>query len=77
MGVPRGRRTKSKQGHRRSHLALKVLRLASCAKCGAKKMPHTVCSGCGFYKGRLAVDVMAKLSKKERKEKEKQSRVKK
>ncbi|MBI4120189.1 MAG: 50S ribosomal protein L32 [Parcubacteria group bacterium] len=76
MGVPRGRRTKSKQRHRRSHLALKVLSLAGCAKCGAKKMPHTVCSACGFYKGRLVVDVMAKLSKKERKEKEKKSAAK-
>ena len=73
MGVPRGRRTKSKRGHRRSHLALKVLGVVACAHCGAKNRPHTVCSSCGFYKGRQVVDVMAGLSKKERKEKQKKS----
>ncbi|MEK7501105.1 MAG: 50S ribosomal protein L32 [Patescibacteria group bacterium] len=69
MGVPRGRRTKSKRGHRRSHLALKVLGVAACAHCGAKNRPHTVCSSCGFYKGRQVVDVTAKAVKKGKKSK--------
>ena len=72
MGVPRGRRTKSKQGHRRSHLGLKKLNLVKCAKCGRENIPHTVCYNCGVYKGRQVVDVMAKLSKREKKEKERQ-----
>jgi len=31
-----------------------------------------VCENCGFYKGREIVDVLKKLTKKERKEKEKE-----
>jgi len=72
MGVPRGRRTKSKQGGRRSHLGLKKISLTACPKCDAKNMPHTVCDNCGVYAGRQVVDVLAKLSKKDKKEKQKQ-----
>ncbi|MEK7062438.1 MAG: 50S ribosomal protein L32 [Patescibacteria group bacterium] len=69
MGVPRARRTKSKQGHRRSHLALKKLSLTSCAKCGSRIRPHSVCYNCGSYKGRQVVDVTAKAEKKKKKRK--------
>lgn len=63
MGVPRGRRTKSKRGQRRSHLALKVLGVAACAHCGAKNRPHTVCSSCGYYRGRQVIDAAARASR--------------
>ncbi|MBI2052516.1 MAG: 50S ribosomal protein L32 [Candidatus Sungbacteria bacterium] len=64
MGVPRHRRTKSKQGQRRSHLALKKKSLSSCAKCGVGILPHMVCYNCGSYKGRQVVDMAAKADKK-------------
>ena len=70
MGVPRGRRTKSKQGGRRSHLALSALSLRPCSQCGSSKAPHRACPNCGTYKGRPVVDVFKKLSKRERKAKE-------
>lgn len=35
-------------------------------------MPHHFCPFCGTYKGREVIDVMAKLTKKERKKKEKE-----
>lgn len=69
MGVPRHRRTKSKQGNRRSHLALKKLTLASCSKCGSQIRPHTACYNCGSYKGRQVIDVMAKAEKRKKKKK--------
>jgi len=72
MGVPRGRRTKSKQGHRRSHLGLKPPQLSKCPRCSAAIMPHRVCANCGYYRGRQVIDVLAKLTKKERKAKEKE-----
>lgn len=67
MGVPRHRRTKSKQGHRRSHLALKKRSLAVCSKCGAKVLPHVVCVACGSYKGKQVIDMVAKATKKKAK----------
>ncbi|QQG42283.1 MAG: 50S ribosomal protein L32 [Candidatus Giovannonibacteria bacterium] len=68
----RMRHTPSHTKNRRSHHALAPAFLAKCPKCGAKALPHTVCGNCGFYKGKEAVDVLKKLSKKERKEKEKE-----
>lgn len=59
------------------HLFLKRFFLASCLKCGKPVLPHTVCRNCGYYKGKEVIDVMKKLTKKERKQKEKEMRVKK
>ncbi|MEK7629197.1 MAG: 50S ribosomal protein L32 [Patescibacteria group bacterium] len=67
MGVPRHRRTKSKQGHRRSHLALKKKSLTGCSKCGAKVLPHVICVSCGFYKGKQVIDMVARAAKKKAK----------
>ena len=69
MGVPKGRRTKSKQGSRRSHIKLLVPFLSRCKECGKPVLPHRACENCGFYKGRRVLDVFAKLSKRERKAK--------
>ena len=35
-------------------------------------LPHIACVNCGMYKGRQVVDVLGKLGKKERKQKEKE-----
>jgi hypothetical protein len=39
-------------------------------------LPHTVCPFCGYYKGEMVVDVLAKLEEKERKKKEREMRMK-
>jgi hypothetical protein len=38
--------------------------------------PHTVCSNCGYYKNKEVIDVLKKLTKKERKQREKEMAVK-
>jgi len=35
-------------------------------------LPHTVCFNCGYYKGVKVIDVLKKLTKKEKKLKEKE-----
>jgi large subunit ribosomal protein L32 len=68
----RMRHTPSHTANRRSHHALSGIASIKCPKCGADTLAHHVCKNCGFYKGREAVDVLRKLTKKERKQKEKE-----
>jgi len=56
MAVPKSRTSKGKRDRRRSHDALASPTLAVCPDCGAPKLPHRVCQGCGSYKGRTIVD---------------------
>ncbi len=72
MAVPKQRKTKSRRDQRRMHIFLKKLALTSCPKCGKPVLSHTVCQNCGYYKGIEVIDVLKKLTKKERKKKEKE-----
>ena len=49
---------------RRAHHALVPVQLINCDNCGEKKLPHTVCSACGHYKGREVVAVAKAADKK-------------
>ena len=72
----RMRHTRAHTRNRRSHHALKGVKLLNCKKCGEPVLPHTACLGCGTYKDREVVDILAKLTKKQRKEKEKEMKAK-
>lgn len=72
MAVPKHRFTKSRRNKRRSQIFLTPAALTSCPKCGKPVLPHTVCRNCGTYKGMQVIDVMAKLTKKEKKAKAKE-----
>jgi len=75
-GVPKQRHTKSRRNKRRMHLFAKVPVLVRCPKCGKPVLPHIVCPNCGYYKGEEVIDVLAKLTKKERKKREKEMKAK-
>jgi len=57
MGVPKRKVSHARQGERRSHLAIATPRLEACPHCHQPKRPHHVCPNCGWYKGRLAVEL--------------------
>jgi len=71
-GVPKWNKTRSSINQRRMHIFAKAPVLTKCQKCGKPTLPHTLCPNCGYYKGVEVVDVLAKLTKKERKKKEKE-----
>ena len=72
MAVPKQRHTKSRRNKRRMHLYLKETEFSICPKCKKPVLPYTVCQNCGYYKGEEVIDVFKKLSKKEKKKKEKE-----
>ncbi|MFQ5661652.1 MAG: 50S ribosomal protein L32 [Candidatus Paceibacteria bacterium] len=65
------RHTRGHTQNRRSHHALEEKRLSLCPDCKAPTERHTVCSACGRYRGRVVIDMAAKLEKKQAKEKAK------
>ncbi len=70
--VVRMRSTRGHTGNRRSHHALMAARVSLCAKCGVAQLRHRVCLNCGTYRTRQYVDVLARLTKKERRAKDKE-----
>ena len=63
--VIRMRHTRSHTANRRSHHALKSPELAVCKNCGAQHRPHHMCLGCGFYNGKMILDLATKKSERE------------
>jgi large subunit ribosomal protein L32 len=56
MPNPKRRHSKRRTATRRAHDHLSTQSFSECPNCHEKKMPHRVCSKCGYYKGR---EVMA------------------
>jgi large subunit ribosomal protein L32 len=73
MAVPKQRKTKSRRNQRRMHIHLDRPSLVICPHCKEKKLMHTVCKACGYYKNREIIDVL----KGEKKDKEKETSKKK
>ena len=72
MAVPRHKHTRSSVGQRRMHIFINPAVLATCQKCGKSFRPHTICQHCGYYKGKEVINVLGKLTKKEKKIREKE-----
>jgi len=72
MAVPRHKHTRSKVGKSRMHKYIKSAHLNVCPKCKKPVLSHTVCLNCGFYKGNEVINVLADLTKKEKKTREKE-----
>ena len=72
MAVPKQGHTRAKVGKSRMHKYIKKVYLSVCPKCNKPILSHTVCLNCGFYKGHEVINVLAKLTKKDKKIREKE-----
>lgn len=54
MAVPKKRTGKSAQAKRRANWKGSVPETTMCTNCGATVLTHTVCTACGYYKGKPA-----------------------
>ncbi|NNN04245.1 MAG: 50S ribosomal protein L32 [Acidimicrobiaceae bacterium] len=58
MAVPKRKTSKAKGRSRRAaNWKLALPSRSICPQCSVAKTPHVVCPNCGFYKGRVAVEV--------------------
>ncbi|MBZ5524026.1 MAG: 50S ribosomal protein L32 [Acidobacteriia bacterium] len=58
MPNPKRRHSKARTGRRRAHDFLTASGVAECPNCHEKaRLPHRVCTKCGYYKGREVVEV--------------------
>jgi large subunit ribosomal protein L32 len=73
--VVRMRHTRGHTANRRSHHALKNPTLSVCKNCGGMYRPHHMCLNCGFYKGRVVIDLLAKKKARETRLKEKRDQI--
>jgi large subunit ribosomal protein L32 len=55
MAVPKRKTSPSRRNMRRSHHALVAANPQECPNCGELKLPHVLCSACGFYNGREVI----------------------
>ncbi len=72
MAVPKHRRPKFRQRNTRMHIYIKASPTRACEKCGTPVLSHTICQNCGTYRQKAFIDVFAKLSKRDRKKKERE-----
>lgn len=59
--LPKRKISKSRRDRRRAHDSLQTMNLVQCSNCGEMRLPHTVCSKCGYYQGR---EIISKETKK-------------
>ena len=60
----RMRVTRGHTGRRRAHHHIKEPRLSECSNCGALHIRHRACRDCGFYRGKMVVDIIGKKQAK-------------
>jgi len=56
MAHPKRRQSNARTAKRRTHDKAITPTLAICSNCGSWHVFHTVCSDCGYYRGKLAIE---------------------
>ncbi|MBI4261015.1 MAG: 50S ribosomal protein L32 [Actinobacteria bacterium] len=58
MATPKRKTTRSKRDSRRAaNWRTTPATYAECPQCHQSKLPHRVCTNCGYYAGRQAIEV--------------------
>jgi large subunit ribosomal protein L32 len=57
MPNPKRRHSKTRGRKRRTHYKATAPAASECPNCHTQKLPHRVCPNCGYYNGRLAIDL--------------------
>lgn len=55
MTTSRRHSNSRRDSRRRNNKTIISASLVKCSNCGAMKIPHRVCSACGYYDGKLVV----------------------
>ncbi|HTV46958.1 MAG TPA: 50S ribosomal protein L32 [Phycisphaerae bacterium] len=55
--LPFAKTSKSKKGMRRAHHALRGAEYTRCPNCGQSRLPHRMCSNCGYVNKGLSLVV--------------------
>ena len=71
MPNPKRRHSKQRGRLRRTFYKVKTKNLGKCPQCGKAKLPHRICTFCGYYKGKPQVEIKTKEEKKKEREKKK------
>ncbi len=71
MAVPKKKTSKARTGRRFASYVTKRrnklengLHLIVCTQCGEKKKMHYACMKCGYYNGRMVIDMTVKAQRK-------------
>ena len=64
MAHPKRKHSNTRSRLRRANDFLVPKSKSQCAQCGAFILPHRVCGGCGFYKGKLVKAIKVKTKEK-------------
>ncbi|MFH2104819.1 MAG: 50S ribosomal protein L32 [Parcubacteria group bacterium] len=67
MAVPKKKTTRSARNQRRSHHALSPKAINTCSQCQEPILPHHVCTSCGTYQGKQALEIKSKDEKDKKK----------
>jgi large subunit ribosomal protein L32 len=57
MGVPKRKTSKARRDKRRANHGVAIPALARCTQCNEMHLAHRACPNCGYYKGRLVLEL--------------------
>jgi len=64
--LPKKRHSKARGRRRRTHWKLNPANLIPCPQCKQPKLPHRICTVCGYYNGKQVIEIKVKEKKKKK-----------